>query len=187
MLRNTQSSWGVVARVFHWGLALLIVGLFAYGLWMKEFPAREDRAYHYVIHASVGISILALMVLRVVWRAMNPTPLPPAGSENWEIRAASLGHLGLYAAVFGTTLAGWFLAGSGKRELYFYLFGAVPMTTPLGTESPYHGFLEEAHELLAYGVIALVVVHVAAAIWHQRVKRDGLMARMTSGKASATI
>lgn len=186
MLRNTETSWGSLARLLHWGLAILIIGLFAYGLWMKELP-RDMRGYHYTIHASFGISLLALMVLRVVWRVLNPTPRPPAGSQKWEIAAAHLGHFGLYLTVFGAAIAGWFLAGSGKATLNYYLFGIVPMPNMLGTNSPYHGFLEEAHELFAYAVIALVVVHVAAAIWHDKFHNHGLIARMTSGKPSATV
>ena len=187
MVRNTETSWGSIARAFHWGTGALILGMFAYGLWMTEFPAREDRAYHYAIHASIGISLLSLMVARLIWRALNPTPKPPAGSAAWEITAARLGHLGLYVLVFGTLFAGWFLAGSGKRTLDYWLFGIVPMPNMLGTESPYHKFLEEAHELLAYAMIGLVVVHVAAAIWHARVKRDGVLQRMATGEPSAPV
>jgi cytochrome b561 len=100
MLRNSETSWGVVARALHWGTGLLILGLFAYGLWMTEFPVREDRAYHYAIHASVGISILALMIARVIWRAINPLPLAPQGAERWEVTAGRLTHFGLYVLFF---------------------------------------------------------------------------------------
>lgn len=181
MLRNTDTNWGSVARAFHWGTGALILGMFAYGLWMSEFPAREDRAYHYAIHASIGISLLALMVARIIWRALNTSPKPPLGSSAWEITAARIGHVGIYVLVFATLVAGWFLAGSGRRTLDYALFGIVPMPNMLGTGSPYHKPLEEAHALLAYAMIALVVVHVAAAIWHARVKRDGVLKRMTTG------
>lgn len=187
MLRNTETSWGSVARLLHWVLAVAIIGMFAYGLWMKSLPVREDRVYHYAIHASFGISILVLMVLRVLWRTANPTPRPPAGAQKWEITAGHLGHLGLYLTAFGTLIAGWFLAGSGKATLNYYLFGIVPVPNMLSVNSPYHDFVGEAHELFAYAMIALVVVHVAASIWHERVKRDGVMARMTTGKPSATV
>lgn len=187
MVRNTEASWGWLARAFHWGTGALILGMFAYGLWMTEFPAREDRAYHYAIHASIGISLLSLMVARLIWRALNPTPQPPASSARWEITAARLGHIGLYVAVFATLIAGWFLAGSGRRTLDYALFGIVPMPNMLGTGSPYHKPLEEAHMLFAYAMMALVVVHVAAAIWHARVKRDGVLSRMTTGEPSAPL
>lgn len=185
MLRNTDNSWGSLARAFHWLTGAMIIVLFAYGLYMTEFPAREDRPFHITIHASVGITLLALMALRVIWRLMNPTPKPPPATSSQEATAARLGHLGLYILTFATATAGWFLIGSGKRALDYYLFGLVPMPNMLGTESPYHEFLEEAHELLGYALIALVVVHVAAAVWHKKTRNDGVMERMTSGIPSA--
>lgn len=187
MLRNTDASWGSVARAFHWITGALILGMFAYGLWMTEFPAREDRRFHYAIHASIGISLLSLMVARLIWRFMNPTPKPVQGSAKWEITAAHLGHIGLYVLVLGTLVAGWFLAGSGRRTLDYWLFGIVPMPNMLGTESPYHKVLEETHALFAYAMIGLVVVHIAAAIWHARVKRDGVLKRMATGEPSAPV
>lgn len=187
MLRNSENSWGSLARALHWLTAAMIIGLFAYGLYMTQVPAREDRGFHYTIHASIGISLLTLMLLRVIWRFMNPTPLPPAGSSNLEIAAARFGHLGLYLLTFGAAIAGWLMAGSGRRELDYYLFGIIPMPNMLGTGSPYHEFLEEAHELLAYALIALVVAHVAAAIWHKKARNDGIVERMTSGEPSKTV
>lgn len=185
MLRNTENNWGSLARALHWLTAIMIVGLFAYGLYMHEFPAREDRAFHYTIHASFGISLLALMVLRVIWRAMNPTPLPPAGASSMEMAVAKYGHLALYLLVFATAIAGWLLAGSGRNDLAYYLFGVIPMPNMLGTGSPYHEFLEEAHEVLAYALIGLAVLHVAAGIWHKKTRNDGVLERMTSGKPTA--
>lgn len=181
MLRNTDKSWGSLARAFHWLTAIIIFSLFAYGLYMTEFPTREERGFHFTIHASFGISLLALMVLRVIWRLMNSSPLPPPGASNFEITAARLGHAGLYLLTFATATAGWLLAGSGRAELNYYLFGIVPMPNMLGTGSPYHGFLEEAHELLAYALIAVVVAHVVVAVWHKRSRNDGVMERMTKG------
>ena len=183
MLRNTETSWGAISRAFHWVSGVLILGLFAYGLWMTKFPAREDTAYHVAIHASIGISVLALMIARVFWRAVNPTPMPPKGAARWEITASKIGHLGLYVLVFGTLIAGWLLAGSGRAPLDYSLFGIIPMPNMLGTGSPYHKFLEESHELLGYAMIALVAIHIAAAVWHERVRRDGVMDRMTSGRS----
>jgi cytochrome b561 len=185
MLRNTETSWGLLARSLHWLIALLIFGLFGYGLWMNDFVPREERAYHYAIHAAVGISVLALMILRLVWRLMNPTPASSLGSANWEIKVAKLAHFGLYALAFGVLIAGYFLAGTLKTPVDVKLFDLFSMPAPLESGSPYRGFLGEAHELLAWSVVGLAALHAAAAIWHERVKRDGVLARMTSGRSSA--
>jgi cytochrome b561 len=184
MIRNTETSWGLPARALHWLLAVLILGMFGYGLWMNDFVPRDERAYHYAIHAAAGISILALMLLRLTWRLVNPTPLPPPGSAQWEIKAAKLGHLGLYAIAFGVLLAGYLLAGTMKTPVDVKLFGLLNVPALLESGSPYRRLLGQAHEYLAYGLMALVAVHAAAAIWHQRIKRDNVMARMTTGVPS---
>ena len=80
MIRNTPSSWGSVARSFHWILGFVIIGMIAYGWWMNHFPARADGFFYRSIHADIGYVVLLLMVLRVIWRAINPAPAPPAGA-----------------------------------------------------------------------------------------------------------
>ena len=185
MLRNTDTSWGLIARTLHWLLAVLILGMFAYGLWMNDFVPRDERGYHYAIHAAIGISILALMIIRLAWRLLNPTPRPPPNSAAWEITAAKLGHLGLYGLVFGVLIAGYLVAGTMKTPVDVKLFGLVNVPALLESGSPYRRLLGQTHEYLAYGVMALVAVHAAAAIWHQRVKHDGVLARMATGRESA--
>ena len=84
MIRNTQASWGSLARGFHWVLGLTIIGMIAYGWWMNHFPARPDRFFYRSVHADIGYAVLLLMVLRLVWRGLNPTPALPSGSPRWE-------------------------------------------------------------------------------------------------------
>ena len=187
MLRNTEKSWGLLARLLHWLTAAMIIGLFFHGLFIDEFVSREIRGGHLSIHASVGISLLALLLLRVLWRIMNPTPKPLASASHTEIMAAHAVHWGLYVLAFATAIAGWFVAGSGRQTLDYYLFGILPMPNMLGTGSPLHDFLEEAHELAAYALMALIAAHIAAVVWHEAVRKDGIMARMTSGKPDTSL
>ena len=77
MIRNTASNWGSVSRWFHWILGIAIIGMIAYGWWMNHFPARPDRFFYRSIHADIGYAVLLLMVLRLVWRGLNPTPALP--------------------------------------------------------------------------------------------------------------
>ena len=71
MIRNTSSSWGALARLFHWVLGITIIGMIAYGWWMNHFPARPDRFFYRSIHADIGYAVLLLMVLRLVWRGLR--------------------------------------------------------------------------------------------------------------------
>jgi cytochrome b561 len=77
MIWNTSDSWGWPARSFHWFIALMVLVQFCFGLWMSDVPPRSERLFYYGIHASMGISILALMVLRLLWRLSNRVPAEP--------------------------------------------------------------------------------------------------------------
>src|ERR1700680_2467705 len=84
MIRNTTSSWGNVARWFHWILGVTILGMLAYGWWMNHIPARPDRFFHRSIHADIGYVVLLLTVLRLIWRGVNPTPALPSDTSPWQ-------------------------------------------------------------------------------------------------------
>ena len=84
MIRNTTANWGSVARWFHWILGVAIVCMLAYGWWMNHIPARPDRFFYRSIHADIGYMILLLMVLRLVWRGVNPTPALPSDMPRWQ-------------------------------------------------------------------------------------------------------
>ncbi len=183
MIGNTGDSWGWPARTFHWVIAGMVLVQFGFGLWMSDVPLRSERAFYYGIHASIGISILALMVLRLAWRLMNKVPTEPAGMPDWEKLAARAAHWLLYAVTFAAMLAGWMLAGSHRTPVDVKMFGFIDMPQLVAAGSPLHEPLEEVHELLAFTLIALVTLHTAAALWHHFGRQDDVLMRMVSRKA----
>src|SRR5262249_6496305 len=96
MTGNTKSSWGTIARSFHWILGLTIIGMIAYGWWMTHLPARADRFFYRSIHADVGYLVLLLTVIRLIWRSINPTPDLPGDTPRWLAIAARVNHWALY-------------------------------------------------------------------------------------------
>jgi cytochrome b561 len=99
MIRNTEAGWGSVARWLHWILGLAIVGMIGFGWWMNHIPARPDRFFYRSIHADIGYLILLLTALRLIWRALNPTPTLPAETSRWQKIAARVSHGALYLLV----------------------------------------------------------------------------------------
>lgn len=180
MIRNTHSSWGGVARAFHWILGITIIGMIAFGWWMNHFPARPDRFFYRSIHADIGYLLLLLMVLRVLWRAVNPTPALPAGTARWQRIAARVSHAALYIATFLVILLGW--AHSGARSPsysdFFGLFQVPQITSPDKAAAQVY---EDRHILFAYVLLALIGVHLVAAAWHHFIRRDRVAARMVDG------
>jgi cytochrome b561 len=180
MTRNTTSSWGSVSRWFHWILAVTILGMLAYGWWMNHIPARADRFFYRSIHADIGYAVLLLMVIRLIWRCVNPTPALPADTPRWERIAARVSHGALYVVTIVVAMLGW--AHSGARTPnysdWFGLFHVPQITSP---DKAAAAAYEDRHIWSAYVLLALIVLHIAAAAWHHFVKRDRVTARMIDG------
>ncbi len=185
MIKNTEDGWGLPARALHWIVALGIIGLFLFGLWMKEVPERPDRPYFYAIHASIGITVLALMVLRFLWSMLNRTPAAPDGVARWQHVSARISHGLLYGLSFATLTAGWLVSGTMRQPIELKLLGFVPVPQLIEGRT-YHKLAGTAHEYLAYALIALVIVHAGAALHHHFVRRNAVLRRMLRGPAAGT-
>lgn len=177
MIRNTSSSWGTLARAFHWILGITIIGMIAFGWWMNHFPARPDRFFYRQVHADIGYAVLLLMMLRLVWRAFNPVPALPSTSPRWERIAARVSHGALYAVTILAAVLGW--AHSGARtpdySSWFGLFRVPQITSP---DKAAAQAWEDRHIFFAYVLLALIVIHFLATLWHHFVRRDRVAVRM---------
>jgi cytochrome b561 len=183
MLRNTAKSWGTVARAFHWIVGLAIMGMLAFGWWMNHIPARPDRFFYRSIHADIGYVLLVLTVLRLAWRAINPTPALPAGTPGWQRLAAFVGHGALYLVTLVVIFLGWAHSGArpqGDYGSFFGLFHVPQFTSP---DKATADAFEERHIFFAYVLLALIGIHLMAAAWHHFIKRDRMAARMVDGEA----
>jgi cytochrome b561 len=176
MLSNTATTWGSVAKALHWIAAALILFLLIHGWIMVALP-RPMRFPNYGWHASVGYTTLALMLVRILWRWMNAVPALPADAPRWETIAAHAGHAGLYMLIFAASFSGWALAGTMRRPLDAGLLGFIPIP-PIVTDRALKDQLESAHSLIAYTLAALIVVHIAAALYHAYHRQDGILQRM---------
>jgi cytochrome b561 len=181
MLRNTNTQWGSLAKLLHWLGALMILVLLIHGWWMTHMTPRADRFANYTLHAAIGYDLLALVVLRILWRWMNPVPTLPADLKPWERWAAYLGHFGLYLLMLAVSLSGWALAGTFKAPMNKDLFGMYVPLIVKSSDRSVHGFYEEWHEITAYLLAALVVIHIIGALRHQFIKHNDLLQRMTWG------
>jgi cytochrome b561 len=183
MLRNSQTGWGWPSKVLHWVGALAVLALLLHGWWMVHMAPRPERFVNYTWHAAIGYDLLALLVLRLLWRWMNPVPAMPVGLKRWEVIAARSGHMGLYVLMFAASLSGWALAGTFKRPMATDLFGLpIPQIV---RDRALHDFLEESHMISSYLLAALIVVHVAGSLRHHFIKRNTVMRRMWLGATDA--
>jgi cytochrome b561 len=179
-MMSPATRYTPVAIALHWLLALAIAGAFSVGLYMTDLPFSPTRLKLYNWHKWAGVTILALSALRLLWSLTHRTPadLPmPA----WQLRAAHLIHGLLYLLFFAVPLSGW--AYSSAAGFPIVWFGVLPLPDFVGKDKELAETLKLAHHLAAYGLGLLVTAHVAAALKHQFIDRDGLLARMGVGRA----
>jgi len=179
LLRNTSDRWGLVAQAFHWITGGFVLVLIGQGWWMKEMVPRAERFGQYQWHASVGYALLALMVVRVAWRAVNRVPDAPSQSKGWEKRAAAIGHWVLYVLTLGAAVFGWALAGTFRRPLDMTLWDTVKVPALVASQDRgLHELFEGLHEFFSWTLAGLVIAHVAVALYHHCRRHDGVMTRM---------
>jgi cytochrome b561 len=174
---NTASSprYSATAITLHWVLAVAIVGSFSFGLYMTDLPVSPQRLKLYNWHKWAGACILALSALRLLWRLTHrpPVDLPmPA----WQQRAAHATHGLLYALFFAVPLVGW--AYSSAAGFPVVVFGVLPLPDFVPVDKDLAKLIKPFHKYLAFGMAALVLTHVGAALKHQFLDRDGLLSRM---------
>lgn len=186
-LRNTARGWGWGARGFHWAMAVLI--LFMLGLGFRVAHLVPDLGQRYgltQLHKSWGAVAFALAVLRLVWRAVGGARPPPVPMPRWQERAAGLSHAALYLLMILMPVSGWVMAAASPLQDLLgepnMVFGALALPDPWmpGNEAV-SDTAHLMHRAAAILLAALIALHVAAALWHQFVLRDGLISRMLRG------
>lgn len=164
----------------HWVIAALILVAFPLGVYMHDLPLSPNKLKLYSYHKWIGITVLLLFVPRILWRITHrpPAPLPmPA----WQHRIAEGTHHLLYLLMFLVPLSGWLMSSAkGFQTVYF---GVLPIPDLLSKNPDLGEALEEVHEWLGRIFLGAVGLHVAAALKHHYVDRDGVLARMAPGIA----
>lgn len=179
MLRNTLTAYGWPAKLQHWLLALLIIGMLALGLVMDDFKG-DTRFALYGIHKAIGAIILALVVVRLLWRWSNINPALPEDTTPLTRLAARGGHFLLYVAMLVMPLSGWTLSNAAGYPVSVFGWFALPAIAAKNHDL--HELAEEVHEWAAYGLIALIMVHIAAALYHHIIRKDAVLTRMLPGR-----
>lgn len=174
--RNTEERYGAPAQLFHWGMALLIVGLLALGLYMEDLPNSPDKIALYGWHKSFGATVLALAILRLGWALANRSPTLPGMMSAMEKRLAKAAHYALYALMFLMPFSGWLMSSAAGYPVS--VFGWFTLPDLIEPSKPMRKLFGEAHELLASGLMALLALHVLAALLHHFYHRDNVLRRM---------
>ncbi|VVP10570.1 Cytochrome b561 [Pseudomonas fluorescens] len=181
-LRNSSSRYGWVSIFMHWGVALAVFGLFALGLWMVGLDYysswRKDAPD---LHKSIGLVLLAVMLLRVLWRFISPPPPALQSYSRMTRIGASFGHGFLYLSLFVVMIAGYLIStADGVGIPVFGLFEVPALVSGLPDQADTAGVI---HFYLAWVLVIFSGLHALAALKHHFIDRDATLTRMLGRKA----
>lgn len=178
-LQNTITRYGAVAKTFHWLLAVLIIGLLAVGLYMEGLPNSPDKFQLYGLHKSIGVIVLFLVAARLAWRIRSLIPPLPEAIQSWQRAAANASHQLLYICMVLMPVSGWGMSSAaGYPVSVFGLFALPPLVEK---NEMLGGIFRQTHQFVAYGLIALLIVHASAAFYHHFIQKDDVFRRMWPG------
>ncbi len=187
MIRDdVQLRYGTVAMIFHWVIAALLIANIALGLYFADLPHSDPWKFELTQwHKSIGLTVLTLSILRLAWRLAHPAPPLPTGMY-WGLRvAARASHYLFYFLIVAIPLTGWIMVSASPLGLptrYFHLFDWPNLwfmaDLHRDQKLAWHDTLESVHNTLAWSAIVLIPIHVAAALYHQFIRRDDLLWRM---------
>lgn len=176
-LRNTPEAFGLLTRLLHWAVAVLILFLIWLGWYMVDL-SYYDRWYNDSLHwhRALGLLVLALALIKLGWQWHSPPPHAAASLKPWERSAARVMHRLLFGMMLGVPITGYLISTSAGKNIP--LFAGLELPALIEVDARLRDLAIELHFWLAYATLFLAAGHAAAALKHQFVNRDGTLAKM---------
>lgn len=174
--KNTQTTYGSVAKFMHWTAFLLVAALLAAGFIMTDMDSSPDKFRIYGLHKSFGITVLCLMLLRLSWKLCNVTPSLPDAMRRIEKFMAHAAHWLLYALLIAMPLSGWLMSSAAGFPVS--VFGWFTLPDLVAPDTHLKRDMADLHEFLALVIIAVVTLHALAALLHHFYHKDNILRRM---------
>ncbi len=178
MLKNTIDNYGSVARTLHWLIAVLVIGMLIFGFLLESIP-KPIRGEMIGLHKSIGLTILLLILLRLIWRFINIQPVLPISVPPWEQIAARSVHILFYLVLLLMPLSGWIMSSLDGHPVFFWKWWN--WTLPLPVNKTLANDFFNVHVTIAWIIIALLVLHIGAALKHHFIEKNNVLRRMLPG------
>ncbi|MBS0288875.1 MAG: cytochrome b [Proteobacteria bacterium] len=176
LIKNTQENFGIIAILLHWLMAILIIALLIVGIYMTYLPLNAQKLKLYGLHKEYGILALMLVIIRLFWRFSNLTPTLPATMPVLEKLAARGVHFLFYILMFALPITGWLLSSASGLPVSF--FGWFVLPDLVNPNENWRFLLTETHLWLGYALVAAIVGHMGAALFHHFVHKNDILRRM---------
>jgi cytochrome b561 len=179
-MERKGGRYDAVAKSLHWLILALLIAQYVFAWTMPHIGRSVPKSILIDAHVWFGVTILFAAVIRLVWRVTHSEPEPEDGIPPWQVTSARIMHWALYVLLFAIPILGWINASWRGMPVTF--FNAFELPKLIGTRVAGWGWTGDIHGLIAnYALLALVGLHVLAALYHYFVKRDGVLQRMVPG------
>lgn len=176
---SKQTSYGPVPKALHWIAALCVLLAWTIGTIGDDIPRSMEKTA-LSVHMSLGIAVLAILIVRLLWRGANPQPMPGTRFSPWSDYLASISHWLLYALMAAVPVAGILLQFARGEPLS--VFGLVQVASPWASDRALARSFKEVHEVLANTLVILAALHIVAALFHHFILKDRTLIRMLPGR-----
>jgi cytochrome b561 len=177
MFRNNGENYGLLAKLFHWVLALYMLGLFVFGKYLTTMKVGFATIHLFNYHKIFGLMALALILMRLAWRLYSPPPPTLTdGARPWELRLAHFTHFMLYVLMLAMPLSGWIASSASGIGISFFGLASVPLIAP--PVEWVEKLFFAVHHWLATLLVIFLILHVAGALKRHFVLRDRTLRRM---------
>ena len=180
MLKNTKDTFGVISKTLHWVSAIILLTLFGVGFWMVDLNYYSEwyRTAPYY-HKAFGLLLFTLTVFRLIWKLNQVQPSVIAKNKT-EAQIAHIAHGVLYVFMFVIMISGYLISTADGRGIEFFALFDVPSFGELVENQ--EDVAGTIHKYAAYGIMALIIGHIAAALKHHFIDKDDTLKRMTFKK-----
>ncbi len=175
--KNTNQSYGIVSILLHWLMAILIIGLFVLGEYMVDLDY-YSKWYNAAPwwHKSIGMGVFALLLFRIIWVLSNIHPTPLGSYKSWEIKAAKVTHYLFYILLIVICISGYLISTAKGAVIEFFNLFAVPAVISFSKQQA--DTAGEVHEIAAYVMAFLFLLHVCATFKHHFFDKDTTLLRI---------
>ena len=177
-MTNTRApaSYTRTAITLHWLIGLAVLGMLGAGFYMIDMRISPDKLKIYMLHKSFGLSILALMLFRIIWRLTHRPPALPTSVPRWQRFASHTSHALLYVLLLAMPLSGWLMNSASGFPTK--LFGVLPFPQLIEKSQSAFAFWQYSHAVIAFSLCGLIAIHVLAALKHHFIDKDVILRRI---------
>ncbi len=166
-------------------MAIGIIGNLTFGKWVGSMSLSPDKLRALMVHKSIGITLLALVLLRLLWRLLSTRPAADDQMPRWQQWSARFTHELLYLCMVVMPVSGWVVNSAANVPMSW--FGLFQIPDPFAAVSAMKSDAMLVHEVTAWVFIGLIVIHVAAALHHHFIRKDATLRRMLSSRSPTSF